>query len=389
MKVRSILVAAGLLAGAICAALPAAGQPSPAAAAPSCNGPNPNVAMPNAPHGMYVWDPGERMTMLLQKYVIGKDPTLCGASIVVKWADLEKSQGVYDFSSAEAEAKPFTDAGLTVNFLFAEATEGKDEVTPAWVMSQVPTTSCGAERPLPVYWNPKFEAMWSAFVRRAIDHFSNTSPIRNQIGYLRFAVGGGAEAIAPPGAYGNGPCAKPLKALGFSYDVWKAHTLKILDVMGNAPTNHQIVVALPSIPGGKTQFEITNTFAAAAAAKHVGLSFESLGVRNIAAPGAKPGPCDPKSDLHWCAAYKKYAGVVPLAMQPITASWKTNHARIDFTNLLQYALANRIQIFELYPDEWLQAHSVKEWEKLQPGKMPKHKAALEAASKVLGQAVLK
>jgi hypothetical protein len=159
--------------------------------------------------------------------------------------------------------------------------------------------------------------------------------------------------------------------------------------MGSAPTTHQIVVALPAIPGGKTQFEITNTFAAAAAAKHVGLSFESLGVQDIAAPGAKPGPCDPKSDLHWCGPYRKYAGVVPLAMQPITASWKTNHAKIDFTNLLQGALDNRIQIFELYPDEWLQAHGVKEWQQLQPGKMPKYKAALEAASKVLGQSAVK
>ncbi len=345
--------------------------------------------MPNAPHGMYVWAPGERMTALLQKYVIGKDPTLCGASIVVRWADLEKTQGVYDFSPAEALAKPFTDAGLTVNFLFAEATEGKDEVTPRWVMSQVPTTSCGDTK-LPIYWNPKFEAMWSAFIRRAIDHFSNTSPIKDGIGYLRFATGAGAESVAPPGSYGDkGPCAKSLRALGFSYDVWKAHTLRILDVMGSAPTNHQIVVALPSIPGGKTQFELANTFAAAAAAKHVGLSFESLGVQNVAAPGAKPGSCNPNSDLHWCAAYKKYAGVVPLAMQPITASWKTNHARIDITNLLQYALDNRIQIFELYPDEWLQAHGVKEWEKLQPGKAPKYKAALQSASMVLGQSAVK
>src|ERR1700754_5129280 len=96
MNIRSIIVAAGMLAGAVCSALPSFAQ----AAAPSCTGTNPNVAMPNAPHGMFVWDPGERMTMLMQKYVIGKDPTLCGASLVVKWADLETSQGVYDFSSA-------------------------------------------------------------------------------------------------------------------------------------------------------------------------------------------------------------------------------------------------------------------------------------------------
>jgi hypothetical protein len=328
------------------------------------------------------------MTSLFSKYVIGKDPTLCGASIVIRWADIEKKQGVYDFSFAESLAKPFTDAGLTVNLLFAESTEGEVEVTPKWVMSQVPTTTCGG-LPTPVYWNPKFESLWSAFIKRSIDHFSNASPIKDHIGYMRFATGAGAEAVAPAGAYGNGPCAKPLKALGFSYDVWKAHTLRILDVMASVPTQHQIMASLPSIPGGKTQFEITDAFAAEAAAKHVGLSFESLGVGNNAAPNAKPEPCDPKGDYHWCGPYKKYAGVVPLAMQPITASWKTNHAKIDFTNLLQVALDNKIQIFELYPDEWLQANGAKEWQNFQPGKAPRHKAALQAASMVLGQSGVK
>jgi hypothetical protein len=248
----------------------------------------------------------------------------------------------------------------------------------------VPTTSCGGAK-LPVYWNPKFEAAWTAFIKHAIDYFSNKSPIKNQVGYLRFATGGGAEALAPPGAYGNGPCSKPLKALGYSYEVWKEHELKILDVMASTPSTHQIVAALPSVPGGKSDFELTNTFANAAAARRVGLSFESLGVDNVAAPGTKPARCDP-SKLHWCSAYIKHAGAVPLAMQPITSSLKTNHAKIDISNLLQYALDNKIQIFELYPDEWLEANGVKEWQQFEPGKQAKYKAALEAASLVLGQA---
>lgn len=353
---------------------------------PPCTGRDPHVAMPGAPHGMYVWAPGERMTALLKKYVIGKDPTLCGASIVVKWADVEKSKGSFDFGPAEELAKPFTDAGLTVNFLFADATEGKDEVTPRWVLQEVPTTSCGAEAKLPVYWNSKFEADWTALIRHAIDYFSNKSPIRNKVGYLRFATGGGAEAIGPPGSYG-GDCSKPIAKLGYSYDVWKTHVLKILEVMGSANSTHQIIAALPQQPGGKSQFELTNEFAAAAAAKHVGLSFESLGGEgNVAAPGSKPGRCDPKSKLHWCQPFIKFAGVVPLAMQPITATRNTNHGKLDISNLLQYALDNKIQIFELYPDEWLEADGVKEWQPFEPAKQAKYKAALQSASLVLGQA---
>ena len=149
--------------------------------APPCAGRNPKVAVPSAPHGMFAWAPGERMTNLLKKYVIGKDPSLCGASIVVKWADLEKSKSRFDFSPAEALAKPFTDAGLTVNFLFADATEGKDQVTPQWVLNEVPTSTCGSEGTLPVYWNAKFEADWSDLIKHAIDYFSNRSPIRNKM----------------------------------------------------------------------------------------------------------------------------------------------------------------------------------------------------------------
>jgi hypothetical protein len=59
---------------------------------------------------------------------------------------------------------------------------------------------------------------------------------------------------------------------------------------------------------------------------------------------------------------RTYAGVVPLAMQPITASQNTNHGRIDISNLLQYALDNKIQIFEPYPGEWLEANGATAWQ---------------------------
>src|SRR6476659_4681703 len=72
----------------------------PAAPPPRCTGRDAQVAVPGAPHGMFVWAPGERMTELLKQHVIGKDPTLCGASIVLPWADLEKSKGAYNFSPA-------------------------------------------------------------------------------------------------------------------------------------------------------------------------------------------------------------------------------------------------------------------------------------------------
>ena len=86
--------------------------------APPCVGPNPRVAVASAPHGMFVWLyslDAQRALNLFKKYVIGKDPSLCGASAVVTWSDVEKSRGSFDFSKVEQNLKPFLDAGLTVN----------------------------------------------------------------------------------------------------------------------------------------------------------------------------------------------------------------------------------------------------------------------------------
>src|SRR5215471_12149967 len=181
--------------------------------APSCTGRNPHVAVPSAPHGMFVWLyslDAQRALNLFKRYVIGKDPSLCGVSAVVSWSDVEKSKGSFDFSKVEQNLKPFVDAGLTINLLLSAPGEGDvNTVTPDWVMAEVPATTCGGVK-LPVYWNPKYEAEWSAFIRHAIDYFSNKSPIKDHIGYLRFATAAGAEAVAPPGAYG-GPCAQALR----------------------------------------------------------------------------------------------------------------------------------------------------------------------------------
>jgi hypothetical protein len=74
---------------------------------------------------------------------------------------------------------------------------------------------------------------------------------------------------------------------------------------------------------------------------------------------------------------------VPLAMQPITATSSTSVAVMDIARLLTYALANHIQIFELYPEEWLQADSP-----TSPGfvaaDQARYQKALQDAARVLG-----
>jgi hypothetical protein len=369
-----------------------------AAVPPPCQGNNGKVAAPNAPRGMYVWNPNHRSAAYqtaLANDVIGKDPTLCGASLVIYWSDVEAVKGVYDWSAVTAAAKPYTDAGLTVNLLFSEATEGPvNTVTPAWVTAPVgsggagvPTVSCTGQPTMPVYFNPAFEAAWEAFIAAAVQQFSfKNSPLARSVGYMRFATAGGAEALAPPGYNDGGACQALWTAAGYSYAAWNAHEARVITAMGSQPTDKQIIASLPYVNGGPNVYDVANMGAAAAVANHVGLSFENLGVSNVATPTSTPAPCNPQAqivNLHWCQAYTNYVGQVPFAAQPITATSNTSQATMDIAKLLQYALANHIQILELYPEEWLQASSPTS-PGFVPAKQAEYQAALQAAALVLG-----
>src|SRR5581483_3313815 len=145
--------------------LAAAPPPSiSAAVAPPCKGNDPFVAVPGAPHGMYVWNPNHlvKFQAPLAADVIGKDPTLCGASLVILWSDLEPTKGNFKWDVITNAAAPYTSKGLTVNLLFAAVTEGTtNNVTPTWVTDPksaggdgVPTITCPAGTAvIPVFWS--------------------------------------------------------------------------------------------------------------------------------------------------------------------------------------------------------------------------------------------
>lgn len=373
-------------------------EPDPATASlpPPCKGPNPRVAFPNGPHGMYVWNPNAFMTSFLVKDVIGKDPTLCGASLVIPWSAVNPSKGVYDWSSITTAAQPYVSAGLTVNLLFSEASENPNSntVTPAWVFAPVasggagaPSVTCGSNPRMPVYFDPAYEAAWTTFIAAAINQFSHAnSALAPNVGYLRFATGGGAEALVPPGVNDGGVCQAAWAAAGWSYAAWNAHEARIITAMGSVPTDKQVMVSLGQAPGGPDIYDVSNQAAAVALSKNVGFSFENLGMGGIAAAGSAPAPCNPQASiaaLHWCQAYTAHVGNVPFAMQPITATTNTSVVTMDIGVLLQYALDNRIQVFELYPEEWLSASSP-DWPGFVPANQAKYRAALQNAAQTLG-----
>jgi hypothetical protein len=380
-----------------------AAAPPPAittASAPPCKGNDPLVAVPGAPHGMYVWNPNAFPKYLtpLANDVIGIDHTLCGASLVISWADLEPTKGNFNWQFVADEAKPYTDKGLTVNLLFSDSTEGPtNNITPAWVTDPAsaggdgaPTVTCTGQPTIPVFFSQIFESDWEAFIVAVTHEYSfNNSALAPSVGYLRFATAGGAEALPPTGYNDGGACQAQWAAAGMTYPVWKQHEINIVNTMGAQSTDKQMIVSLPGLSGGPNKpgtnttdvYDMSNAVAAVAASKHIGFSFENLGVK----PVSPPAPCNPAAnltDLHWCQAYHTYAGVVPLNMQPITATSNHNTATFDIADLLPYALDNNIQVFELYPDEWIQADSPEFTGFL--GQAAHYKAALNNASLVLG-----
>ncbi len=388
-----------------------ASAPPPAiasATAPACTGTDPNVAMPNAVHGMFVWlngSVGKATTDMLASDVIGKDPALCGASIVINWSDVEPSKGVFNWQPVMNATAPYLNANppLTVNLLFADSTEATsgNTVTAPWVIASppagdgVPTISCGGPT-VPVYYNPTYEADWEGLIQAAIKQFSgNGSAIAPHVGYMRFGIGGGAEDINPSGSQDGGTCQAMWAAppYNFSYTTWLAHVQRIINFIATQPTDKQINVSLagtspvgdPNFPNPSNlqiTYSAANQTASYAVPLHFGLSFESLGKAGVPATGTAPAACNPQvanTQLQWCQAYTKYTGVVPLAAQPITGSLTTP----DFANMMRYGLDNNIQIFELYPDHFFGADSP-EWSGYIAPLAPAIRAALNATSLIVG-----
>ncbi|HTV93278.1 MAG TPA: hypothetical protein VMG98_11215 [Verrucomicrobiae bacterium] len=357
---------------------------------PPCTGTDARVADPTAPHGMYVWNPyevqGGEYEADMEQYVIGKDasgkpkdPNICGVSLLVEWAEVEKTKGTFNWTKVISQAMPYFNAGLSVNLLFVDASETgtSNTATPSWVTDpsgdNVGVVQCNDQVPAPDFMDSTYEADWEALISAAVTEFTvpGNAPINAQIGYLRFGIGAGTEAYA---AHMTGSSEAALACLAlwkgtpangganWTYDNWVAHTRRIINYIGTLNTSgKQVMAAMNEIPDyPNTIYDYANTEAEVAANNGIGFGTENLGIGDIAdVNGKAPQPCNPQiynASLYWCEPFVRHVGRVPFEFQPIEAVANQSAGYdIDFTNLLQYALINNTQIFELYPEDWLEA----------------------------------
>jgi len=353
-------------------ALSGAGIPlTLAPATRTCLTPNPKLPDPDGTHGLFVWIhnflPASELAAI-QQYVL-PDKTVCGASIVVLWSQIDKGPAAkrqYQFSVVQKAIAPWAAAGKPVNLLFAGASEtgANDTATPAWVLAQtgsnaVALVSCpnpgmgqGVSAPAPVYWQPGYATPYRAFIAAVIKKYGSD----HRIGYMRFGIGMGAEDYVQHGA--DGACASDWAPYGLSASFWGTFSSNLVSYIASLHSKRQIMIAINNFAGDgapKSKTAVPNVVAATATAAGIGFGTLNLG----AFGGAQVNQSctlDTPFPPYWCTAFDTSAGKVPLMFQTLTFSYNPAQPSIPaLGKLIGYARTNHAQFFELYPDEWLGA----------------------------------
>jgi len=307
------------------------------------------------------------------------NPDVCGANFTVDWATVDHGPGAaprYDWSAIAAQIAPWEQAGKVVNLVFVGAAEGAgpQTATPSYVMKQVTTIDCGPSgRPTPVFWQPGYEKNWEAFIAAAVSHFT---PDRH-VGYLRFGLGLGAEDFVTGEA--SKACTDQWDKAGLQTD-WAPYNQRLIAFEGSLHSSVQLMIAI-NPNQGKATLAMVNT--KQAVAEGIGFGNQGLAADDVTAINNRT-PC-PNAD--WCNLFSMYSGKVPLEEQTLAASDPAPNvsAAADLKigpnsprtgplpALLQVALREHTQIFELYVQDLLMA-----FDPAWPGYSEYHRAYAEA-----------
>ncbi|HUO17539.1 MAG TPA: hypothetical protein VMX38_21330 [Verrucomicrobiae bacterium] len=335
---------------------------------PRCSDPLTTVAVPSAPHGLFViLFPGARINEQTSQLL--HNPAVCGANFYVVWKDVDRGSGAnprYDWSGIERQIAPWIAAKKRVNFIIWATTYRKgDSATPEYVFAKVPSVTCPAFGHVPVFWNPEFMSSYQSFMRATIDKWgANPS-----VGYIRFGLGAGGE-IYPA-------CMFFMRDQGFSDATWQKYIFDMLDFEKSLNSPKQLAVGLNAY-GEPPHLD----FAAAVAERAVqdGIAIGNQGLtaedpRNDAA--GKPCMAD------WCRIFRQARGKVPLILQTGHPTEPDRSGEIgSLVDMLPFAVEQKVQIFELYPQDWLLAYDPYAPEYPQYHK--EYQRVLEDAAKVLG-----
>lgn len=301
----------------------------------------------------------------IEKFVLN-DPTVTGANIVVPWSKVDRGVDAsrqYDWSYVYQQARPWVDAGKTVNLLFwgaAQKTEQEFDdkpITPNYVLQQTETVSCQCKvggkceldpPKIPVFWDEDYQEHYRNAVKAMVAEFSD----KPWIGYYRFGIGVGAESYPGNGvSYEKNPCTKEWEKppVNLSETVWREHSLDFLNFLSTLETPKTILVTINNY--GQSR-KIAREIAAYAADNGFGIGTQGLTKRAIALAEK-----DKSCYADWCNLFPKYDPKVLLEVQTAAQSNPAGKGRVGpLPPLLDFGLEKGVDIFELYQAEWFVAN---------------------------------
>jgi hypothetical protein len=310
--------------------------------APNCADPIPNVEMPNAPHGLFViLFPGARVNA--RANVLLHNPAVCGANFYIVWNQIDRGPQAnprYEWSSIEDQIAPWVKAGKKVNLIIWATSYNKNATaTPEWVFAKVPSVTCPAFGHVPVFWNPEFMSSYQSFMNAVVEHFGHNP----SVGYIRFGLGAGGE-IFPA-------CMYFLKEQGFSDDTWKKYIFDMLDFQKSLNSPKQLAVGLNAY-GEPPKLD----FSAAVAERAVKDGI-AIGNQGLSAQDARDDAAGKPCMADWCRIFRGARGKVPLILQTLGPTRPDHSGDVgSLVDMLPFAVNQRVQIFEIYIQDWLVAY---------------------------------
>jgi hypothetical protein len=336
--------------------------------------PNPNVicnrtpVKGRAPHGLFL-NAANLPTQNLSevRVFVLPDPTNCGANIVVPWSAVDDGTG-YDWSVVLNAAAPWIKAGKTVNLLVWGAAQLKEQefgrpMTPDYVLRQVHTVSCRyfdaqagklVVRPTtPAFWEEGYQEPYKRFVRALVARFGREP----WVGVMRFGIGVGAESYPANGVPNPAnPCTRLWTSppVNLNYEVWKTHSLEMVDFFATLATNKPVIVTVNEYFGIGRPFG--RLLAQAAVVRGLGVGTQGLTLTQKTRY-VRGEPCY----ADWCLSFDQAAEDVLLEVQTATQSSPQNVNRTgSLVPLLPFALKRGSDVVELYRSEWVVANNPKD-----------------------------
>ncbi|HTS35852.1 MAG TPA: hypothetical protein VMH04_09285 [Candidatus Solibacter sp.] len=337
-------------------------------ALPKCTDPLPTVAVPNAPHGLFViLFPGARVNA--QANILLHNPAVCGANFYLVWKEIDRGPSAnprYDWSSVDRQIAPWVAAKKRVNFIIWATTYQKgDSATPEYVFAKVPSVTCPSFGHVPVFWNPGFMQSYQAFMRAVVDHFANNP----SVGYIRFGLGAGGEVFPA--------CMHFMRDQGFSDSTWQKYIFDMLDFQKGLNSPKQLAVGINAY-GEPPHLDFAAAVAARAAQDGIAIGNQGLTAS------------DPRNDAdgkpcmaNWCKIFREHRTKVPLVLQTGHPTEPDRSGEIgSLVDMLPFAVEQKVQIFELYPQDWLVAYD--QYNPAYPRHHEEYQKVIEDAAKILG-----